>query len=286
MKYKLDDYYVGELAKFYGVSHDTIRVYDRKDILSPIKNIENNYRLYTKEDFISMDYVMRMRRLDLPLDKIRQIRKSGDICETHRILSEHESELENIIQALSQRQHELHFYHEKIKACVNNLGKVEIVYSSPFIVKKIKDTMAETMAAFDLLNNMGSITMPMLAVPSLTNSYFFSDIQKYIEIITDREKRQQECDYLVLMEDINHISDLSEFPKNDFIVIPPSYYARAYIAVQTNKDYSQVAAIIKQIDEMHLKFESPSFTIFLSDSCNCTEELEYLEVWLRINHSE
>lgn len=286
MKYKLDDYYVGELAKFYGVSHDTIRVYDRKDILSPIKNIDNNYRLYTKEDFIAMDYLMRMRRLDLPLDEIRQILKSGDIRETNRILSEHEDELENTIQTLIQRQHELHFYHEKIKSCMNNLGKVELVYSPPFIVKKIKNTMAETMAAFDTLNNIGNITMPMLAMTNLTNPYFFSDIQNYIKIITNREKRQQQCDYLVLMEDINHISDLPNFPRKDFIVIPPRYYARAYIAVKTNKDYSQAAEIIKQIDELHLKIEAPSFTVCLSESCNCTEETEYLEVWFRISHSE
>ena len=29
MKYKLDDYKVGEIAKFYGVSVDTVRFYDR-----------------------------------------------------------------------------------------------------------------------------------------------------------------------------------------------------------------------------------------------------------------
>ena len=37
MKYKLDDYKVGEIAKFYGVSVDTVRFYDRKGVLKPEK---------------------------------------------------------------------------------------------------------------------------------------------------------------------------------------------------------------------------------------------------------
>ena len=57
MKYKLDDYKVGEIAKFYGVSVDTVRFYDRKGVLRPEKKTDNNYRSYNKEEFITMDYI-------------------------------------------------------------------------------------------------------------------------------------------------------------------------------------------------------------------------------------
>ena len=68
MKYKLDDYKVGEIAKFYGVSVDTVRFYDRKGVLKPEKKSDNNYRTYNKEEFISMDYIMRLRSLGISIE--------------------------------------------------------------------------------------------------------------------------------------------------------------------------------------------------------------------------
>ncbi len=72
MKYKLDDYKVGEIAKFYGVSVDTVRFYDRKGVLKPEKKSDNNYRTYNKEEFISMDYIMRLRSLGISIENIKK----------------------------------------------------------------------------------------------------------------------------------------------------------------------------------------------------------------------
>ena len=73
MKYELKDYHIGEVAKFYGLTVDAVRLYDKKGILSPPKNNETNYRIYSKEDFVTMDYVMRLRRMDIPLESIRDM---------------------------------------------------------------------------------------------------------------------------------------------------------------------------------------------------------------------
>ena len=49
-------YHIGELAAYYGVSSDTLRLYDKKGILSPKKDV-NGYRVYSREDMIFLDYV-------------------------------------------------------------------------------------------------------------------------------------------------------------------------------------------------------------------------------------
>lgn len=282
MKFKLDDYYVSELAKFYGVSADTIRVYDRRGIISPAKNEDNNYRVYTKEDFVTMDYVMRLRRLDIPLEGIRYILESGEIGETHRVISEREKELEMEIQALLKQQRQLQFYHKKIKECMANLGKIEIVNKPPFIAKKIEKTMAEVMDSFDRLDMFGVNTMPMLAVTNVNHLDIFSDYVNYAEIVVDRKKRQQESDYIVVLEDTNLISADPEFPTEEFIILPEGRYVHAYVEVYTNRDYSQVENVIKQISELNLKIKVPSFSVFLSESHHCDKETEYIELWFPI----
>ena len=282
MKYKLDDYYVSELAKFYGVSADTIRVYDRRGIISPAKNEDNNYRVYTKEDFVTMDYVMRLRRLDIPLKGIRYILESGEIGETHRVISEREKELEMEIQALLKQQRQLQFYHKKVKECMANLGKIEIVNKPPFIAKKIEKTMAEVMDSFDRLDMFGVKTMPMLAVTNVNNPDIFSDYDNYAEIAVDRKKRQQESDYIVVLEDTNLISVDPEFPTEEFIILPEGRYVHAFVEVYTNRDYSQVENVIKQISELNLKIKVPSFSVFLSERYDCYKETEYIELWFPI----
>ena len=56
-------YLVGELAEYFGVSNDTLRLYDKKGICSPQKNEMNHYRTYSREDFILLEFVMRLKQM-------------------------------------------------------------------------------------------------------------------------------------------------------------------------------------------------------------------------------
>ena len=42
-------YTIGQLAKLAGVSTKTLRVYERKSLLLPERNGENDYRIYGEE---------------------------------------------------------------------------------------------------------------------------------------------------------------------------------------------------------------------------------------------
>ena len=54
MKIKVKNYRIGEIASFYGISLDAARLYDKKGILSPVKDTSNNYRSYSREDLVTM----------------------------------------------------------------------------------------------------------------------------------------------------------------------------------------------------------------------------------------
>lgn len=73
MKYQVKDYYVKELADYYGISAQAVRLYDKKGLLPSDKNEVNGYRTYTREDVVTMDYICRLKKMHFSLEEIRRI---------------------------------------------------------------------------------------------------------------------------------------------------------------------------------------------------------------------
>lgn len=58
-----EQYYTGNLASYFGVSRDTIRLYDKRGPLPPSRVGENRYRIYSREDLICMEKIHRITGL-------------------------------------------------------------------------------------------------------------------------------------------------------------------------------------------------------------------------------
>ena len=50
-------YLVNQIARFFNVTRDTIRYYDKLGIIKPNINKKNKYRYYSREDLISFVYI-------------------------------------------------------------------------------------------------------------------------------------------------------------------------------------------------------------------------------------
>lgn len=75
----MKEYYtVGETAKMFDVSTDTLRYYDKLDLIKPWYTGENGYRYYSKAQFEMMSNILMLARLGTPLKKIRTILRSAD----------------------------------------------------------------------------------------------------------------------------------------------------------------------------------------------------------------
>lgn len=104
---------IGELAKQTGCSVETIRFYEKEEILSlPVRAAENNYRIYNQNHVEQLLFVRRCRSLDISLTEIKrllQLRNTpeedctevSELLDTHiNQLVEHISELEYLKQQL------------------------------------------------------------------------------------------------------------------------------------------------------------------------------------------
>lgn len=101
----MKDYYtIGETAKLLGVSPQTLRYYDRENILRPdFINEKTGYRFYSYKQFHKIDRIKYLQGLGLPLEEIREIIQNGTVESLlPRLTSKREELLEQITRIVEQ----------------------------------------------------------------------------------------------------------------------------------------------------------------------------------------
>ncbi|MEG0438856.1 MAG: MerR family transcriptional regulator [Solibacillus sp.] len=86
-------YTIGQVAKFLGVSRDTLKFYEEKELVKPKQHIENGYRKYNHFDIYDLTTVNFYREIDIEIKKIQELRKSKSIEGIKSLLEEKEQEV-------------------------------------------------------------------------------------------------------------------------------------------------------------------------------------------------
>ncbi len=66
----LKRYHTSDLIKFFGVPRDTLRFYEEKGLLNPVKNSENNYRNYDMFDIYNLMIVDFHKKRGMTINQI------------------------------------------------------------------------------------------------------------------------------------------------------------------------------------------------------------------------
>ena len=69
---KKDTFKIGELSKLFDIGVDSIRYYEKVGILHPVRNDENNYRMYTIDDVRRLALIRELLGLSFSTDQIRE----------------------------------------------------------------------------------------------------------------------------------------------------------------------------------------------------------------------
>ena len=64
---------IKEAEKATGVSSRNIRFYEQKGLVTPARNVENDYREYSEEDIHRLKLIRALRMVDMPLEQIREV---------------------------------------------------------------------------------------------------------------------------------------------------------------------------------------------------------------------
>ena len=89
---------INELERLTGITKQNIRFYEKKALLHPNRNPENNYREYSEEDVATLKTIKLLRKLDFSLEDIHSV-LSAEIP-LHTLLEQHLGELQSRKQKL------------------------------------------------------------------------------------------------------------------------------------------------------------------------------------------
>ena len=115
---------IGQLAKAAGVNVETIRYYQRIELISePVKPAQG-YRRYPSSTVERIRFIKRAQELGFSLDEITDLLSLNDRdCNEARTIAEHKQDIiQQRIDDLSAMQHELN---KLIKACKKNVSGQE-----------------------------------------------------------------------------------------------------------------------------------------------------------------
>ena len=119
-------YLANQAAKKLKISKDTLRYYEREELIPPIQKNKSGHRIYSEEDIEWIFLIRCLRDSDMPISKIKQyvsllISKGGEsIFERRNILLEHKEYLREKIlsfQYLFQLiEKKIEFYDKTLKS--------------------------------------------------------------------------------------------------------------------------------------------------------------------------
>lgn len=102
---------IGEVSKIFKISKDTLRYYDKIDILKPEINENNKYRFYDLKDLEQLGLIIGIKSLGVSLLDIKNTIEGGDInryidlIQTQKVLIENkQKELEKLKCSLSNSE--------------------------------------------------------------------------------------------------------------------------------------------------------------------------------------
>ena|SRR5436305_1890569 len=116
------DLSIQEVARETGLSIDTLRYYERIELIEPVRRASSGHRRYTQEDISWITLLIRLRKTGMSIAQMirfAHLRRQGSATITQRriMLEDHQRSLEEQMQQLEQHmealQHKITIYKER-----------------------------------------------------------------------------------------------------------------------------------------------------------------------------
>lgn len=137
-------YTIGELAELAGISTKTLRVYEKKGLLLPERNMQNGYRIYGKEAIRELEKIQLMKYLDFSLEQIAEFLRSYEtvgreelLLAQKRLLERKRFQLDSVIACVDRAVLECRENAQDREAFLKALGSIVKNQKSDELVGKL-----------------------------------------------------------------------------------------------------------------------------------------------------
>lgn len=263
------------MAKYFGVSSDTLRLYDRKGILSPHKE-ENGYRVYSREDMIFLDYVIRLRRLGLPLKDIKALVHKGSMLDAERVLCTQSDRLLRRMEELNALYIATQDYRLALVETWNELGDIQVCESPRMILRLIDDSFISAVSAFEKLGNG---LVPRFC--TLTSPETVWD-DGYETNMYDYDIRNNALRNAVVVIDRDNKIRVPKKHSDEFTVFEPRKCVRMAAMCHSQTDYEAYIRLRRYIIEHGYHAVDDMISVFIAVRCGAKNDDDYYQVYIPI----
>ncbi|MDF2545475.1 MAG: methyltransferase [Anaerosolibacter sp.] len=135
-------YTINEVAQMFQITTNKIRFYEKKNILHPQRDMENNYRYFTEDDIIKLQAVLVYRMMNIPIEQVKDMMVH---YERENIINHFHSQWKYINDEIHRLQ--------LIQNCLE--GMMDTVYDCPAL---LGDSLPEQLLPFaQNMNNLYQI---------------------------------------------------------------------------------------------------------------------------------
>ncbi|MBN2898760.1 MAG: MerR family transcriptional regulator [Clostridia bacterium] len=122
-----DKFLIGELADIFNISADTLRHYDKINLLKPDQNEKNKYRYYSIRKFFLLSRILFLKNLNIPLGGIKEYLNDQNTDHLLKLLRKKEQDIDREIEHLNNMKlkiaskvnliHESALYMDQMRIC-------------------------------------------------------------------------------------------------------------------------------------------------------------------------
>lgn len=264
-------YTVGQVSKLLGISRDTLKFYEEKQLINPIQDEENGYRKYNLMDISEVLTVNFYRDIDIEIKKIQEI-KTGDSIDTiESILEEKERKLEEELEykrLLLKRIKELK---ENCKSIEENINKFTIKEMKPIVVtseinikEDFEDMYSEILEKYDYSTRIKKA----VNLSGISRIVYFQDQTVTNERYVFFQKKE---------EGTLEKREVLSYPKCMYIVIEVPL-----IKQEDNIDNNMAFIITESAKAMGYETIGVAFVNLLLNGYKEGENVQYLEIYTPI----
>lgn len=113
---KQKEYYTaGELARLFNIPKQTMLYYDKTGVLQPEFIAENGYRYYATPQYLTLEIILFLRKMDISVPDIRNFLQHKSREEILKVIAKRENECRQQIQEAEMLMHSLGNYREALE---------------------------------------------------------------------------------------------------------------------------------------------------------------------------
>lgn len=119
-------YKISEFSRRSGVNIDTLRFYEKMNLLHPYHRPDNNYRFYTDHDLLNLMQIRLMRSMDIPISTLKK-QGTQNLDELYASVSAQVDALEDEIARLTKKLDRFKRIQRELEDCKTLIGDCSII---------------------------------------------------------------------------------------------------------------------------------------------------------------